>query len=48
MRLMTAFAIAHLRSVDAGPDKVEYLERIDATPAAVYASPRNLKEPKGV
>ena len=28
---MSAFAIAHLRSVDFGADVVEYLERIDAT-----------------
>jgi uncharacterized protein (DUF1330 family) len=28
---MPAYAIAHLRSVDAGPEIVEYLERIDAT-----------------
>lgn len=28
---MSAFAIGHLRSVDFGPDIVEYLERIDAT-----------------
>lgn len=28
---MTAYAIAHLRSVQMGPDIVEYLERIDAT-----------------
>lgn len=26
-----AYAIAHLRSVDFGPDIVEYLQRIDAT-----------------
>ena len=28
---MTAYAIAHLTSVDMGPDIVRYLERIDAT-----------------
>ena len=28
---MTAYAIAHLRSVRVGPDIVRYLERIDAT-----------------
>ena len=28
---MTAYAIAHLRSVRPGPDIVRYLERIDAT-----------------
>jgi uncharacterized protein (DUF1330 family) len=28
---MPAYAIAHLRSVQVGPDIVEYLERIDAT-----------------
>jgi uncharacterized protein (DUF1330 family) len=28
---MSAYAIAHLRSVDVGPDIIEYLERIDAT-----------------
>ena len=28
---MAAYAIAHLRSVDVGPDVVEYLEKIDAT-----------------
>jgi uncharacterized protein (DUF1330 family) len=28
---MTAYAIAHLWSVDMGPDIVRYLERIDAT-----------------
>jgi uncharacterized protein (DUF1330 family) len=28
---MTAFAIAHLWSLDMGPDIVEYVERIDAT-----------------
>lgn len=28
---MSAFAIAHVRSVEFGPDIVEYLERIDAT-----------------
>lgn len=28
---MTAYAVAHLRTVDRGPDIVEYLERIDST-----------------
>jgi uncharacterized protein (DUF1330 family) len=28
---MPAYAIAHLRSVDVGPEIVEYLDRIDAT-----------------
>ena len=28
---MTAYAVAHLRSVQMGPDIVRYLERIDAT-----------------
>ena len=28
---MSAYAIAHLRAVQVGPDIVEYLERIDAT-----------------
>ena len=28
---MTAYAMAHVHSVDFGPDIVEYLERIDAT-----------------
>ena len=28
---MTAYAVAHLQSVRAGPDIVEYLQRIDAT-----------------
>lgn len=28
---MTAYAIAHLRDVEVGPEIVEYLERIDAT-----------------
>jgi uncharacterized protein (DUF1330 family) len=28
---MPAYAIAHLRAVDVGPEIVEYLERIDAT-----------------
>ena len=28
---MTAYAVAHLRHVDMGPDIVAYLERIDAT-----------------
>ncbi|MFJ2577352.1 DUF1330 domain-containing protein [Kitasatospora aureofaciens] len=28
---MTAYAIAHVHSVEFGPDIVEYLERIDAT-----------------
>ena len=28
---MTAFAVAHLRQVDMGPEIVEYLKRIDAT-----------------
>ncbi|PWI42907.1 DUF1330 domain-containing protein [Streptomyces sp. ICBB 8177] len=28
---MTAFAVAHVRSVEFGPDIVAYLERIDAT-----------------
>lgn len=28
---MTAYAVAHVRSVEFGPDIVEYLQRIDAT-----------------
>ncbi|HXV93759.1 MAG TPA: DUF1330 domain-containing protein [Pseudonocardia sp.] len=28
---MTAYAVAHLREVDMGPEIVEYLRRIDAT-----------------
>jgi hypothetical protein len=28
---MPAYAIAHLRAVQVGPEIVEYLERIDAT-----------------
>jgi uncharacterized protein (DUF1330 family) len=28
---MTAYALAHVRSVEPGPDIVEYLEKIDAT-----------------
>ena len=32
---MTAYAVAHLRSVEMGPPIVEYLERIDATLRAI-------------
>ena len=47
---MNAYAIAHLRSVNVGPDIVAYLERIDATLAPfggrfiVHGGPVDVRE----
>ncbi len=48
---MTAYAIAHLQSVELGPGIVEYLERIDATLEpydgrfVVHGGPIEVREP---